>query len=354
MNRSNRRAWWRSGCILSLLTLTGLLVESVPAHASPSRTIVGQAPADLADPLATVSRVGPQIVDIDTKLGFQNAAGAGTGIVIDPNGIVLTNNHVIAGATDISARDIGNGQSYPATVIGYDRTQDIAVVQLDGAAGLPVANIGDSNRIAAGQPIVSLGNAGGVGGTPSAVAGRVVAVNQKVSAADSLTGSTEMLDGLIQVDASIRPGDSGGPTVNADNQVIGITTAASDNFKLGRAEGFAIPINQAMSIAGQIRSGVASPTVHIGPSAFLGVGVNDASRDAGAVVRGVVSPGPAEGAGIRPGDVITSVDGTAVNSATALTNLLDQRHPGDTTLLGVHNSSGNRSVSVTLTDGPPG
>lgn len=352
MSGSHRRPpRWSS--LLSLMAVVGLGLATVPAHASPL-TPQPQVPAPPADPLSAVSQVGPEVVDIDTQLGYQSATGAGTGIVINPNGAVLTNNHVIAGATNITARSIVNGQTFPVTVVGYDRSHDIAVLQLGGAGGLPTANIGNSSAVAVGDPIVALGNAGGVGGTPSAVAGKVVALNQTVSASDALTGSTETLHGLIQVDAAIRPGDSGGPTVNTANQVIGLNTAASENFRLGGGQGFAIPINDAMAIAGQIQSGAASSTVHIGPTGFLGVGVNDARNGAGAAVQRVVANGPADRAGITSGDVITSVDGAPVNSATALTNILDQRHPGDNVALGLQTGGATKTINVTLADGPPG
>jgi S1-C subfamily serine protease len=267
--------------------------------------------------------------------------------VIGPS-TVLTNNHVIAGATDLTVRSIGNGQTFGASVIGFDRSHDVAVLAVAGG-GLQPANIGNSDTLSVGQPVVSMGNAGGAGGVPSAVDGRIIGLNQTVSANDALTGSTETLSGLIQVDANIRPGDSGGPTVNASNQVIGMNTAATENFHLGRGQGFAIPINQAMAIAGQIQGG-GSPSVHIGPTAFLGVGVNDAAGGAGAVVRQVIPGGPAAGAGLAPGDVITSINGQPVNSATALTAILDTHHPGDNVTVGV----GGRSANVTLADGPPG
>ncbi|MGH3971660.1 MAG: S1C family serine protease, partial [Mycobacterium sp.] len=194
------------------------------------------------------------------------------------------------------------------------------------------------------------------GGTPSAVAGTVTALNQTVSASDSLTGSSETLDGLIQVDAGIQPGDSGGPTVNANNQVIGLNTAASDNYKLGRGEGFAIPINQAMAIAGQIRSGAASPTVHIGPTAFLGVGVTDSQNGPGVLVQRVLPNAPAAQAGLVEGDRIVAIDNNPVNSATELTSILDQHHPGDAIALGVQSGVGGgpRTENVTLAPGPPG
>jgi len=343
MSGSHRGSPRGSLRLLSVLAVMGLGLATAPAHASP---LTPPAPMDAA---TARGQVGPQIVDIDAKLGYQSAIGAGTGIVIDGNGVILTNNHVIAGATNLTARSIGNGQTYPATVIGYDRNHDIAVLQLAGG-GLPAANIGNSDTLAVGQPIVSLGNAGGVGGAPSAVDGRVAALNQTVSANDALTGSTETLVGLIQVDANIRPGDSGGPTVNSANQVVGMNTAASENYHLGRGQGFAIPINEAMAIAGQIRSGGGSPTVHIGPTAFLGVGVNDAPGGGGAIVRQVIPTGPAAGAGINTGDVITSVNGQPVNSATTLTNILDQHHPGEGVSVGLQ----DRGTNVTLADGPPG
>ena len=339
MSGSHRREPRGSLRLLSVLAVLGLGLATAPAHASPP-----PAPRDAASASA---QVGPQIVDIDAKLGYQSALGAGTGIVIDGGGVVLTNNHVVAGATDLTARSIGNGQTYPASVIGYDRQHDIAVLQLAGG-GLPSANIGNSDTVRVGEPIVSLGNAGGAGGAPAVEVGTVSAVNQTVSANDALTGSTETLNGLIQLDANIRPGDSGGPTVNSANQVIGMNTAASQNYHLGRGQGFAIPINEAMAIAGQIRSGASSPTVHIGPSAFLGVGVNDAPG--GAIVRQVIPTGPAAGAGINVGDVISSINGQPVNSATALTNILDQHHPGD----GVDVGLGGRNTNATLAGGPPG
>src|SRR3984957_9747405 len=165
--------------LLSLLAATGLALASAPAQASP---LTPPAPRDAQ---TAAAQVGPEIVDIDAKLGFQSAIGAGTGIVIDPS-VVLTNNHVIAGATDLTARSIANGQTYGATVIGFDRQHDIAVLQLSGG-GLPVANIGTSDTVKVGDPVVSLGNAGGAGGAPSVEEGRIGALNQTVSANDALT-----------------------------------------------------------------------------------------------------------------------------------------------------------------------
>jgi S1-C subfamily serine protease len=341
--------------LVSVLAAVGLGMGLVvpPAHAEPA----GPATPALdrfADrpplPLDPAAAVAPQVVNISLRFGYNNAVGAGTGIVIDPNGVVLTNNHVISGATDISAFSIGDGRTYGVDVVGYDRTQDVAVLQLRGAGGLPAAAIGGG--VAVGEPLVALGNAGGAGGAPAAVSGRVVAVNQSVSATDTLTGATERLGGLIQVDAAIKPGDSGGPLVNQGGQVVGINTAATESYKMSGGQGFAIPIGRAMGVAGAIRGGAGSNTVHIGPTAFLGLGVVDSGG--GARVERVVESGPAGGAGISVGDVITQVDSVPINSATAMTDVLVPHHPGDTILITVRTRSGDtRTVNVTLADGPP-
>jgi S1-C subfamily serine protease len=352
-HRSARWSWLAS--VLAVVGL-GLGLATVPVSATtpgPSTLALDRfsdRPAAPLDPSAIVGQVGPQVVNISTKFGYNNAVGAGTGIVIDPNGVVLTNNHVISGATDISAFDVGNGQAYGVDVVGYDRTADVAVLQLRGGGGLPTAVIGGG--VAVGDPIVALGNAGGQGGTPSAVAGRVVALNQTVSATDTLTGAEENLGGLIQADAAIKPGDSGGPMVNNAGQVIGMNTAATDSYKMSGGQGFAIPIGNAMGVAGAIRGGAASNTIHIGPTAFLGLGVTDGGG--GARVERVVGSGPAAAAGISTGDVITSVDGVPINGATALTDVLVPHHPGDTIAVSFRaKAGGDRTQNVTLADGPP-
>src|SRR5271166_6720842 len=160
MSGSHRRKPRWSLWLLSLIAVLGLSLATAPAQAAPST------PRPL-DALAAVGQVGPTIVDIDTQMEYQSAVGAGTGIVIGPS-TILTNNHVIAGATSLNVRSIGNGQTFPGTVIGFDRSHDIAVVQL-GGGGLQPANIGNSDSVRVGEPIVSMGNAGGAGGAPSAI-----------------------------------------------------------------------------------------------------------------------------------------------------------------------------------------
>jgi S1-C subfamily serine protease len=281
-------------------------------------------------------------------------------VVLTSDGLILTNNHVVAGATSISVTDVGNGKTYTASVVGYDRTQDIAVLKLSGASGLATASLGDSSTVNTGDSVVAIGNAGGTGGTPSAVGGSVTALNQSITAQDASTGSAEQLTGLIEVAAAIQSGDSGGPLVNASGQVIGIDTAASTSFQYQASggDGFAIPISQATTIAKQIESAQASSTVHIGATGFLGIQTGSqsgAQGQSGAAVLGVLSGSPAAKAGLSAGDVISSVAGQTVDSPTALTNLLDGYHPGDRVKVGWTDASGqSHSATVTLTTGPIG
>ncbi|WP_334024128.1 S1C family serine protease [Nocardia terpenica] len=309
-------------------------------------------PADLT---AAAKKVVPGIALINTQQQLQGLEGAGTGIVLTSSGDVLTNNHVVEGATKIAVTDVGNGKTYSASVLGYDRRDDLAVIHLNGASGLTTAPLGDSGKVAVGDAIVGVGNAGGTG-TPTAAAGRVTALNRSISASDSASGSSEQLTGLIQVAANIQPGDSGGPLVNDAGQVVGMDTAASQGFRFGTGggQGFAIPIGTAQTIAKQIQSGTASDRVHIGPSAFLGVTVSD-TNGSGAQVRDVVGGGPAEQLGLAPGDTILGVDNSSVDSATTLTNTMDQHHPGDTVTVTWADQSGqSQSDQVQLAQGPVG
>jgi S1-C subfamily serine protease len=198
-----------------------------------------------------------------------------------------------------------------------------------------------------------MGNTGGQGGTPRAVAGKVIAVGQTVAASDSLTGAAETLNGLIQFDGAIQPGDSGGPVVNGSGQVVGMNTAASENFQMSGGQGFAIPIGTAINVANQIRNGGGGGTVHVGPTAFLGLGVVD-NNGSGARVQRVVGNAPAASVGIANGDLITALDNVPINSATAMSDALNGHHPGDIVSISFTSKSGvARTENVTLAEGPP-
>ncbi|MBF6174535.1 S1C family serine protease [Nocardia blacklockiae] len=312
----------------------------------------GQSKADLDE---AAQNVVSGIVTINTELGLQGGGGAGTGIVLTSDGEVLTNNHVVEGATRIEATSLGNGKTYQASVVGYDRTNDLAVLRLSGASGLPTAPLGDSDKVSVGDEIVGVGNAGGTG-RPTAASGKVTALNRSITASDESSGSSEQLTGLIQVQANIQPGDSGGPLVDSSGKVVGVNTAASQGFRLGAGggQGFAIPINKALSIAEQIQAGTASNTVHIGPTAFLGLTVSDANG-AGALVRNIVRGGPADELGLTSGSVITAIDGDRIDSANTLIATMDKHHPGDNVNITWTDGTGRtQTAKAELAEGPVG
>jgi S1-C subfamily serine protease len=344
------------------------------SSSSSGNSSTGTGPSDSS---SIASKVDPGLVDIDTQLAYQSEEAAGTGIVLTSAGEVLTNNHVIDGATSISVTDIGNGKTYSASVVGYDRTKDVAVLQLHAASGLQTASLGDSSKVSVGEDVVGIGNAGGTGGTPSYAGGTVTALNQSISASDEGDGTTEQLTGLIETNANIQAGDSGGSLVNGSGQVIGMDTAASAGFSFQGGsgsgdQGYAIPIDTAVSLAKAIEAGDSSSSVHVGATGFLGVEINASQSQSesgngsfeggfgqqptgsGAVVAGVVTSSPAQEAGLAQGDVITAVNGTAVGSPEDVTNALENDHPGDKVTITWTDTSGNsQSATVALTSGPP-
>jgi S1-C subfamily serine protease len=333
-----------------------------PTPTDPSSGGSGSAPATGSGSItssqgaAVAAKVTPGVVDINTRLGFQNGAGAGTGMILSSSGEILTNNHVIDGATSITVTVVSTGHKYTANVVGTDPTEDIAVLQLQGASGLKTIPIGDSSGVAVGDPVVAIGNAGGVGGAPAVVTGTVQALNQTVTASDQGGANAETLNGVIQINAPLQPGDSGGPLANKSGQVIGIDTAASSGgrFNSGAPVGFAIPIAHAIDVAGQIQGGHASATVHLGLPAFLGVSISStASGPQGAVITGVQPSTPAASVGLAAGDTVTSLNGQAVDSAKSLSTLTRSHKPGDKVTLAWTDTAGaSHSASVTLGTGP--
>jgi S1-C subfamily serine protease len=376
------------------------------------------------------SKVSPGLVDVVSTLGDENGEAAGTGMVLTSTGEVLTNNHVIDGATSISVTDIGNGQTYKASVVGYDKTQDVAVLQLQNASGLTTVGLGNSATVSTGQSVVAMGNAEGKGGQPSVVTGSVTALNQSITASDDGSGNSEQLTGMIETNAPIEPGDSGGPLVNSAGQVVGMDTAASTSSATPTAQAatpgqsgqsqsgqsqssatqaFAIPIDEAVSIAAQIEGGKSSATVHLGSTAFLGVEVSSSastgtgtgtgglgggygsggdggygygsgdggygygsgdggygygsgdggygsggtSTTSGVQIEGVLSGSPAANAGLSAGDVITSIGGQSVTSAAQLQSIIATYHPGDQVSVSWTDASGQtQTATVTFASGP--
>jgi len=301
------------------------------------------------------------VVDIDTVLGYDGAQAAGTGLVLTSSGEILTNNHVVEGSTSITVTVVATGQSYQASVVGTDLTADVAVLQLGGASGLSTANLAGS-AVTVGDAVTGVGNAGGVGGTPAASPGTVTATDQQITTQAEGSAAAETLTGLIETDADIQAGDSGGPLFNAADQVVGIDTAAEQGGYT--TAGYAIPISTAVSIAGRIESGQGSTTITIGYPAFLGVQVSPTTTGggyrslqptttAGALISGVVTGGPAERAGLTAGDTITGIDGTAIGGTADLTSVLAGHTPGQTVTITWTDTTGSvHTAAVTLATGP--
>jgi S1-C subfamily serine protease len=299
--------------------------------------------------------------DIVTQLDG-HALGAGTGIVLSPDGTVLTNNHVIDGATNIRVTDVGNDRTYPASVTGYDEQHDVAVLHLVGASALATDPLGNSAQVGGNDAVLALGNAGGRGGAPTQARGEITGRNETISVSGG--GNAETLAGMFETSARLEPGDSGGPLLDSSGRVIGMDTATSEQDGHVDGPGYAIPINTVVGVSQQIQSGQAGPGVHIGATALLGVEAADpamltaepgaGAAQAGAVVLSV-SPGTAaERAGLSVGDVITSVEGQRISSPGDLTALMGEHHPGDMVRVGWTGPDGQlHSAVIQLGAGPP-
>lgn len=297
------------------------------------------------------------VVDVTTNLGYQNASAAGTGMVLTQSGEVLTNNHVIRGATTIRVIDPSTGRSYGANVVGYSVSDDVAVLQLIGASHLKTVTLGNSATLKIGQRVTAVGNAGGVGGKPSSATGKLTGLGLSIVASDG-EGTSEQLVGLIRTDAALQPGDSGGPLLNAARRVIGMDTAGSSAFQLrSTSQGYAIPIAHALTLAKQMVAGLASATVHIGSTPFLGVDVApDPTGQAttGAYVVQIVPGSPADLAGIVAGDTLTTIDGQPIPSYDALGALVLQHNAGDPVVLEWTDPAGTtHTATVQTASGPP-
>lgn len=314
-------------------------------------------PAPAAAPAGPAGPAGAQqaVVDVASDLGWRGMGAAGTGLVISPAGEIVTNNHVIAGATAITVTVVRTGRSYPAVVVGYDVSTDVAVLRVRGAGRL-VAAVPALSGPRVGQVVTAVGNEGGMGGRPRSSTGRITATGQTISALDQIAGTVEKLTGLIATTAVVAPGDSGGPLLDPQGRVVGMNAAGSGDrvVPAGGARGFAIPFSRVLDVAARIESGRPAAGLHIGPTAFLGVEVTDA-HPGGALVYSVYPGTPAAAAGIHAGDTIVTLDGRPVASAASVRAAVEGRAPGRALDVGWLGPTGpNRTAHITLTVGPPG
>jgi S1-C subfamily serine protease len=311
----------------------------------------------LAFARGTAAKIGNGVVVINTNLGYQDGAAAGTGMVLTSSGEILTNNHVIRGATTVKVVVPGTGHTYTARVVGYSVANDVAVLQAQNASNLKTLSLGDSSKVSVGQSVTALGNAGGTGRLLSA-AGTVTGLNKAITASDE-GSNAERLTGLIEMNAGIQPGDSGGPLLNRSGQAIGMDTAASSDSPYASStatDAYAIPINKALTVARQIESGKSSSTVHIGGTAFLGIQVDPGSGDAvasGALIAAVIPNGAAAAAGLQAGDVITAINGRTIASTSTITSILLTKTPGSQiSVTYVDQYGSSQTTTVTLGSGP--
>jgi S1-C subfamily serine protease len=350
---------------------------------------------------AVYKAVSPGLVDISSNLQYQGSQAAATGMVISSNGLVLTNNHVIADTTQLFATVVTTHQRYRAKWLGYDATDDVAVIKLINARNLKTVPLGNSSAVKVGQDVVAMGNAGGAGHVTPAT-GTITGLDKTITASDAGAASSETLHGMLQTDAGIIQGDSGGALANTSGRVIGMNTAAATGNFNAQNMGFAIPINKALAIASKIIHGQASKTIQIGSTGFMGVLVpaghaslssnpqqqrqrqlrqdesdsgfpvqpsspsclaNDltagvpnpiAPVSSGALIIGELCGTPADRAGIIAGDVIVAVGKDKVSSPSHLTQVMLGFRPGDkvqVTWVDIHGAT--HHTSLRLIQAPP-
>jgi S1-C subfamily serine protease len=325
------------------------------------------APARPLSDAAIRARIEPSIVDVTATLTYDDETASGTGFVIDSaSELILTNNHVIRDATEVTVTVPATGQAYPARIVGVDVGADVAVLQITATPRLPGAPLGDSAPVSAGQPVISFGNQAGAGGAPTVSSGVISGTGRTIEASDGASGFNETLHGMLATSAKIEPGDSGGPLAGRAGTVIGVDTAAGTG---GSATGYAIPINSALAAERQIAAGHRGPGITLGTEGFLGVIAGSgtahspaaqesrarhggtqttaavteactpsldvvsaptriAKASAGALVYGVLCGTGAATAGIVAGDVITAAHGRRIASPRELTTLLSTCRPG--------------------------
>lgn len=297
------------------------------------------------------------VVLIETTLTSGSAAG--TGMVLDASGLVLTNYHVVQSSTEIAVTIASTGKSYTATVVGHDATNDVALLKLADASGLDTVTI-DDDAVAVGDAVTAVGNAQGQHYL-TAAAGEVTDTATTVTVSNESASGSETLKDVYETDAAAQPGDSGGPLFDAENEVTGMTTAGEQTYRgpHGQSSGqattvasYAIPIDTALSIVEKITSGQESGTVQIGANPYLGIMVST-QQTGSAVVSSVTSGTPAAKAGIKAGSTITSIGGQSVSTQAEIAEALSGHDPGETVKVTWKDSSGTaHSAQVTLAESP--
>lgn len=287
------------------------------------------------------------LVRIATTLKYQGGLAAGTGMVLTSTGEVVTNHHVVQGATKIRVTVMSTGQQYAATVVGTDATDDVAVLQLTDASGLATVQT-DTSAVGVGDAVTAVGDAGGSATAFTAATGKVSAINQHITTHSEEGRGSEDLSGLIEISSDVISGDSGGATYDDQGAVVGMTTAASSGG--GDVVGYAVPIVKVLQVAGDLESGVLNARYDYGAPAFAGISL---AAGHGTTVAGSFPGTPAEQAGITAGDTITRVGTTRVHTSRALRHAITSHSPGDRVTMTWTDTAGTTHVAgITLIAGP--
>jgi putative serine protease PepD len=354
--RGGGRAVWVGalvGAVIGALVAGGIVAVAVDDDSGASgtgATSVVLRPSDRIEHDGDIAEIlqgaVPAVVAIVDDGGPDSGGAAGTGFVIDPSGVIVTNNHVVEGAKEIQAV-FADGTTRDARVLGQNPPSDLAVVKVD-ATDLPTIALGNSDRVQVGDDVVAIGNALALQGGLTVTSGIISGLHREVG-----TNSGSALEDVLQTDAAINPGNSGGPLVDAQGRVIGINTAIADP---GSAQnvGFAIPISNAKVIIERLRDGkqpalLGVKTVNVDQAKLNGESVE---VDEGAYVQDVTAGTPAAKAGIKAGDVVVAVDGKPVTSAAALGGVIRQHQPGDDVEIELDRNGDSVTVHATLGETP--
>lgn len=311
-----------------------------PATPGISRTIE-QTKSQTATPASDTESTG--VVLIDTLIDYGISAAAGTGLVLSSDGVVVTNHHVVEGSTQVEVTDPSTDTTYTADVIGYDPETDVAVLRLQDASGLATVET-DASGVSEGDDVTAVGNSNG-GGVLTAAEGEITGTSTSIDvSADD--GSVSHLTDLIEIDATVVPGDSGGALLDDDGEVVGMNVAASSSGTTG----YAIPVATVLELADQILAGDDSGAVTLGYRPALGLQLGTRSSDL--LVAGVVSASAADEAGITAGSILTEFNGTSLTDYAELQAALANLAPGDTASIGWIDSTGAHTATVTLGRAP--
>ena len=353
VSKNSNRA--RGALVAALLAGTALggLAATAPGHAQgtqsspqPSTTAAPIQPTGTLHPLPDFSdlaaQVSPAVVSVTVRQDGGNGEARGSGFIIDPDGTVVTNNHVVEGAGKVSIT-LNDGTELPAKVVGTDKRSDLAVLHVDAGHKLPSLQLGDSDTVRPGQWVVAIGNPFGLGGTVTA--GIVSARGRNIGAGP--------YDSFLQVDAAINRGNSGGPLFTQDGRVIGVNTAILSPSGGSVGIGFAIPSSLVKDVVGQLRTaghvtrgflGVETQPV----TAAIAGGLGLSPDTHGALVAGIAPDSPAAKAGFQPGDVVQSVGGTAISNPIELARTVADTKPGETTDVAVLRDGTSKTLHVTV------